>query len=161
LERTVTNPHLEPVFDVRAEVGPPIEIGAVGRGRRRIVPILGGHCHGRDAFQDLLTGRVLPGGADWQLIHDDGLTEADARYTIETARGELVYVQNRGIRHAAPGVIEKLLAGQAVDPSLVYFCSAPIFETSAADLQFLVRSIFVGVGERYPAEVVIRFWKVG
>jgi hypothetical protein len=160
LDRTVTNPRLEAVFEVRVQVGPPIEVGTVGRGRRRIVPILGGQCHGRDACRELLTGRVLPGGADWQLIHDDGLTEADARYTLETTRGELVYVQNRGIRHAAPGVIEKLLAGQPVDPSLVYFCSAPIFETSAVDLQFLVRSIFVGIGERYPAEVVIRFWKV-
>jgi hypothetical protein len=161
LEDRVTVPPLEPVFDVRAKVGPPIEIGPVGRGRRRIVPILGGHCHGRDAFGELLTGRVLPGGADWQLIHEDGLTEADARYTLETMRGALVYVQNRGVRHAAPGVIEKLLAGEAVDPSLVYFCSAPIFETSAPELQFLVRAIFVGVGARYPAEVVIRFWKVG
>lgn len=103
---------------MRVQVGPPIEIGQVGRGRRRIVPILGGTCEGRERFHDLLTGRVLPGGADWQLIHDDGLTEADARYTIETDRGSLVYVQNRGLRHAPPDVMKKLLAGESVDPSL-------------------------------------------
>jgi hypothetical protein len=154
-------PTLQPFLDIRVQVGAPIEIGQVGRARRRIVPILGGTCEGRDPFHDLLTGRVLPGGADWQLIHSDGLTEADARYTIETDRGALVYVQNRGLRHAPPDIMKKLLAGEAVDPSLVYFCSTPTFETAAPELQALARAIFIGAGERYPSEVVIRFWKVG
>jgi len=35
-----------------------------------------------------------------------------------------------------------------------------VFETAAPELQLLVRSIFVGVGERYPGEVVLRFWSV-
>jgi hypothetical protein len=154
-------PALEPVLDMRVRVGPPIEIGAVGRGLRRVVPILGGACEGCERFRGLLTGHILPGGADWQLIAADGLTEADARYTIETDRGSLVYVQNRGLRHAPPDVMTRLLAGEAVDPSLVYFCSTPTFETAAPELQELVRTIFIGVGERHPAEVVIRFWKVG
>jgi hypothetical protein len=57
-------------------------------------------------------------------------------------------------------VTAKLLAGEAVDPSLVYFRSLPKFETSAPELAWLTRSIFVGTGERYPSEVVIRFWKL-
>ena len=36
----------------------------------------------------------------------------------------------------------------------------PSFETAAPELQLLVRSIFVGDGERYPNEVVMRFWRV-
>ena len=64
------------------------------------------------------------------------------------------------MRHAAPDVMEKLLAGQTVDPSLVYFRTVPRFETSAPDLQWLTRAIFVGVGERYPNEVVIRFYRL-
>jgi uncharacterized protein DUF3237 len=157
----VNVPVLELTLEVRAQVGTPIEIGQVGHGRRRIVPILGGSCEGRERFRSLLTGRVLPGGADWQLIHEDGLTEADARYTLETDRGDLVYVQNRGLRHAPPEIMKKLLSGEAVDPSLVYFYSTPTFETAAPDLQPLARGIFVGAGERYPSEVVVRFWKVG
>jgi hypothetical protein len=70
-------------------------------------------------------------------------------------------VQNRGLRHAPPEVMKKLLAGEAVDPSLVYFCSTPTFETAAPELQSLSRAIFIGAGERYPSEVVISFWKVG
>ena len=153
-------PRLELTLEVRVQVGAPIELGTVGHGRRRIVPILGGTCEGRESHRNLLTGRVLPGGADWQLIHPDGLTEADARYTLETDRGHLVYVQNRGLRHAPPEIMKKLLAGEAVDPALVYFCSTPTFETSSPELQSLTRAIFVGVGERHPSEVMIRFWKV-
>jgi hypothetical protein len=141
-------------------VGAPIEIGTVARGRRRIVPILGGRCEGRAEYRGLLNGRVLAGGDDWQIIHSDGLTEADARYTIESDHGHLVSVQNRGLRHASPAVMARLLAGEPVDPALVYFCSTPTFETSAPELQGLARAIFVGVGERYPSEVVVRFWKV-
>ena len=70
-------------------------------------------------------------------------------------------MQNRGLRHAPPDIMKKLLAGEAVDPSLVYFCSTPTFETAAPELQALSRAIFIGAGERYPSEVVIRFWKVG
>jgi Protein of unknown function (DUF3237) len=157
----VNPPPLELSLEVRAQLGPPVEIGQVGRGRRRIVPILGGSCEGCEHFRGLLTGRVLPGGADWQFIHEDGLTEADARYTLETDRGDLVYVRNRGLRHARPEIMTQLLNGQAVDPSLVYFYSTPTFETAAPALQPLMRAIFVGVGERYPSEVVVRFWKVG
>jgi len=153
-------PSLELVLEVRVQVGVPIELGAVGRGRRRIVPILGGTCEGGADYRDLLNGRVLAGGADWQLIHPDGLTEADARYTLQTEQGHHVYVKNRGLRHAPPEIMTRLNAGEAVDPSLVYFCATPTFETSAPELQILSRSIFVGVGERYPSEVVIRFWKV-
>jgi hypothetical protein len=56
--------------------------------------------------------------------------------------------------------MQKLLAGQAVDPKLVYFRTQPKFETAAPNLQWLTKSLFVGVGERYPNEVVIRFFKV-
>jgi len=107
-----------------------------------------------------MKGRVLPGGADWQIVRADGLAELDTRYTLETDDGKLIYVQNPGIRHAPPDVTAKLMAGQPVDPSLVYFRSAPRFETSAPELAWLMRSIFVGTGERHPADVVLRFWKL-
>jgi hypothetical protein len=56
--------------------------------------------------------------------------------------------------------MKKLLAGEVVDPKLVYFRTQPKFETAAPNLQWLAKSLFVGVGERYPNEVVIRFFKV-
>ena len=55
------------------------------------------------------------------------------------------------MRHAPPDVMKKLLAGEAVDPALVYFRTQPKFETSAPELQWLTRALFVGLGERYPS----------
>ena len=72
---------------------------------------------------------------------------------LQTDAGSLVYIQNAGIRHAPPDVTKKLLAGEPVDPSQVYFKTVPTFETSAPELQWLTRSIFVGTGERRPTEV--------
>jgi hypothetical protein len=103
---------------------------------------------------------VRPGGADWQIIRADGFTEVDARYTLETEAGDLIYVSNLGIRHAPPDVISKLNAGELVDQTQIYFRSVPTFETAAPDLQWLMRSIFIATGERYPQGVVIKFWRV-
>ena len=108
----------------------------------------------------MLDGTVIAGGADWQVIQQDGFTELDTRYTIQTDKGAIVYVQNPGIRTAPPDVMRKLLAGELVDPKLVYFRTQPKFETAAPELRWLTTSLFVGVGERFPTEVVIRFFKV-
>ena len=148
-------PKLTFAFEVRAQVGPPAEVGQVTGGRRRIVAITGGTFEGSG-----LKGKILPGGADWQMIQPDGFSQLDTRYTLQTETGQVIYVQNAGVRHAAPDVMKKLLAGEIVDPSLVYFRTVPKFETAAPELQWLVRSVFVGIGERYPSDVVIRFFKV-
>jgi hypothetical protein len=148
-------PRLTFAMELRVRVDPPLDIGAVPGGRRRIIPIRGGTFEGPE-----LRGTVLDGGADWQLVRDDGLAELDTRYTLRTDRSELIYIRNAGIRHAAPEVVAQLLAGQPVDPSLVYFRTVPVFETASPDLHWLTRAIFVGIGERYPDLVVVRVFKV-
>ena len=100
-------PTLTFAFELRAKVGDPVEIGQIPHGRRRIVPILGGTVRG-----PMMNATVVPNsGADWQIIQPDGFSELDTRYTLQTEKGQLVYVQNAGIRHAAPDVMKKLLAG--------------------------------------------------
>ena len=148
-------PQLTFAFELRAQVAQPVEVGEVPHGRRRIVQILGGSFEGPG-----IKGRIVPGGADWQMIQPDGFSELDTRYTLETDRGQIIYVQNAGIRHAPPEVMKRLLAGETVDPSLVYFRTIPKFETSAPELQWLARSVFIGTGERSPSDVRIRFWRV-
>ena len=148
-------PRLTFAFEIRAQVGVPQEVGELPHGRRRIVQILGGTFSGPD-----MRGRILPGGADWQLVQEDGFSQLDTRYTLETDKGEIIYVQNAGVRHAPPDVMKKLLAGETVDPARVYFRTVPTFETAAPRLQHLPRSVFVGIGERYPSEVVVRFYKL-
>ena len=148
-------PRLTFAFELRATVAAPVEVGSVPHGRRRIVAITGGTLEGPG-----IKGKVVPGGADWQMIQPDGFSELDTRYTLETDKGQIIYVQNRGIRHAAPDVMKRLLAGEQVDPRAVYFRTVPTFETASPDLQWLARSVFIGTGERYPSDVRIRFWKV-
>lgn len=149
------DPVLTFAFELRATVGAPQEIGQVRGGRRRIVPILGGRVDG-----PALRGTIAPGGADWQLVQPDGFSELDTRYTIETDSGATIYVRNGGIRHAPVDVMRRLLAGEAVDPLLVYFRTVPRFETAAPELQWLTRTLFVGTGARHPDLVVIRFFAV-
>src|SRR5262249_50098497 len=74
-------PGLTLTLEIRAEVGEPVDLGEVAGGRRRMVPITGGTFEGHGALA--IRGRVRPGGADWQLIQADGLSEADARYVLE------------------------------------------------------------------------------
>ena len=148
-------PRLILALEARVQLGTPIEVGQVPRGRRRVIPIVGGTFEGSG-----IKGKVLNNGADWQIIRADGFAELDTRYALETDKGQVIYVQNAGMRHAAPDVMQRLLAGEIVDPKLVYFRTVPSFETAAPELQWLTRSIFVGTGERYPTEVVIRFWRL-
>jgi hypothetical protein len=148
-------PELRFAFEVAVEVGAPLDLGQTQNGHRRIVSIASGRVEG-----PRLNGRVLPGGADWQILRPDGSAELDARYTIETALGALIYVVNRGVRHGPPEVLEKLNRGERVDPSAYYFRSAATFETSAPECQWLTRAVLVGVGERYPDKVIVRFWEL-
>jgi hypothetical protein len=147
-------PTLEFAFEVIATVSAPDKI-PVKTGERRIVPVTGGTFEGSG-----IKGKVLPGGADYQLIHADGFTEVEAHYVLETDRGERVYVTNLGMRHAPPEVMAELNAGKLVDPAKVYFRTSPKFETDAPRLQWMTRALFICTGERYPDGVKIRFYKV-
>jgi hypothetical protein len=148
-------PKLELAFELHAEVGKPDEVGAVPGGVRRVIPILGGTFSGTG-----LKGKILPGGADHQLLQPDGFTQLEARYILQTDQGESIYITNRGMRHGPPEVLKKLNAGERVDPNLIYFRTAATIETAAPRLQWMARAIFVCVGERYPTEVVVRFYRV-
>jgi hypothetical protein len=149
-------PPLVFAFELRATVADPVVIGQVPHGLRRIVAITGGTVRG-----PTMNGVVVPNsGADWQMIQPDGFSELDTRYTLRLDNGDLVYVQNAGIRHAPPEVMRRLNAGEVVDPKLVYFRTVPKFETKAPALQWLTRSVFVGVGERSPNEVIVRFYRL-
>ncbi len=150
----VPTPTLSHVTDVIAQLLAPEEVGDGPLGARRIIPITGGEAKG-----PRLNGTLLPGGADFQLIRHDNLTEIQARYIIETPQGR-VYVENTGIRHAAPDIMEKLKRGEPVDPAQVYFRSTPRFETASADLAWMQRSIFVCSGARFPDYVQLSIFEV-
>lgn len=147
-------PALERVFDVVVDLGPLQDHGTTRRGHRRIIPITGGEVTG------VVHGRVLPGGADWQVVRDDGSVEIDGRYSVVTPQGELLYLQVTGIRSGPPAVLEALLRGEAVDPSAYYFRTAVSIETSAARLAHLQQAIFVASCIRDAATVRYTAYRV-
>ena len=148
-------PRLALAFEARVRIGAPIDLGVTRNGHRRVIPILGGEVDG-----ERLKGEVLPGGADWQILHADGAADLEARYTIRTDAGALIYVQNRGIRRGDPESLRRLNAGEPVDPERIYFRSVATFETSAPECAWLADALFIGAGERFPDRVVLRFFEV-
>lgn len=149
----ISAPALEHFADLRVEVGAPQVLGGTPRGLRRVVPITGGEAIGHG-----WRARVLPGGCDFQLIVSETLSELDARYALETDAGDLIYVQNQAVRSASPEAMTKLLRGEPVDPSQVYFRCHPRFETTSPSLKWITDRMFTGAGMRHPTEVVMRFY---
>ncbi len=149
-------PQLELVFRASVAVAAPRTLGQTPLGERRIIDITGGEVSGPK-----LSGRILPGGADWQIVRADGVAVLEARYTIETADGALVYVQNFGYRHGPADVLAQLFRGEDVDPARYYFRSTPVFETSAPALDWLNRTIAVCSGVRTRDRVILDVYAVG
>jgi hypothetical protein len=148
-------PELVHLCDIDVSVGPIRELGVMPRGRRRLVAILGGVVSG-----PRLEGEVLPGGADWQVGRADGILELVARYAIRTSTGVEIAVTNRGLRRAAPAIMERLARGEPVDPALVYFRTVPVFEAPAGPYEWLNRSVFVATAGRLPDKVQIKVFEV-
>lgn len=137
------------------EVETPQLIGHSPYGERRIIPIKGGAFSG-----PRLSGRVLPGGADWQIIRGDGIVEVEARYTLETHDGALIFVYNWGLRHGPEDAMKRLASGEEVDPNEYYFRTTPKFETGAKGYEWLNGIIAIATGERRAKEVIITVYEI-
>ena len=148
-------PQLEFIFAASVTVDQPQDLGAFNKGHRRVVPITGGEFSGPN-----MHGKVLPGGADWQLIRSDGVAELDARYSLQTDDDATIHVRNQARRHGPVEVMAALAAGQPVERGSYYFCGTTFFETGAASYQWLTKHIIVCTGEREPDCVQLRFYKL-
>ncbi len=153
---TLPAPALQHVCDLAVSIAAPIEVGQTAQGFRRMIPITGGTVTG-----PLMQGRVMAGGADFQLIVADG-TQAhlDARYVLELNDGARVFVQNTALRVASAEDSAKIRSGEPVDPSRVYFKCQPKFEATSLAWSWLSEHQFVGVGMRLPDAVHLSFYKV-
>jgi hypothetical protein len=135
------------VFEARVTCDAIVVIGDSKQGKRQLIPITGGDFSG-----PAISGKVLPGGADWQLVRSDGVLELEARYTIQTGDGVNIGVCNRGI---------------ALSPPLtetIYLRTVPEF-TAPIDgpYAWLNKAIFVGTVQaisRQPLIVQVRVFKL-
>lgn len=146
-------PNVEYLTRIEAEVDQVLDVGDTLHGHRRIVPILGGSAQG-----PVINGRILPGGADFQLIRSGTIADLEARYVIETPGGERVYVTNLAYRTGTAEDIAALSRGQEVPPERIYFRSSPRFEVAGQELSWLESTVVVGSGHRKPDSVVLDLW---
>jgi hypothetical protein len=138
------------VFTLTVRIADVTTAGDIGHGVRRIIPITGGEVRG-----EKVNGKVLPFGADFQIIRPNELIELEAKYAFETDDGAVVYVENTGIRFGPVELLQKLKRGEPVDPKLIYFRTAPKFETGAEKYRWLMEHLFVGSAARHADRVVI------
>ncbi len=144
-----------PIFTINAELAGILDLGATPYGHRRIIDILGGTVRG-----DKLTGRVLPGGADWQFIRADGAADIQARYTIETDAGARILVSSEGLRHGPKEVLDRVMRGETVDPALYYFRTVMRFETSDPAVAWMNRILAIARGQREARAVQLDVFEV-
>jgi hypothetical protein len=153
-------PRLDFLMRVTVLLSPALVVGETGCGTRRVINITGGHFHGISMDGRPFAGEVLPGGADWQLVRADGVAVLDARYTLRTGDGALIYVQNRGLRHGPPEVLAALARGEDADPASYYMRTSPIFECGDRRYSWLNALIAIGSGIRRADAVVLDFYRV-
>ena len=144
-----------PIFTIHAELAPMLHFGRTPYGERRVIGILGGMVRGPK-----LSGRVLPGGADWQIVRGDGAADIQACYTIESEAGARILVSSDGLRHGPPAVLERLARGDNVDPALYYFRTVMRFETADPSVDWLNRILALARGQREANAVRLDVYEV-
>ena len=150
------SPRVTRVYRLEAALGETLDLGDTPDGHRRIVPLDGGTFTGPE-----LSGKLLPRtSADWQIVLPDGTALGDIRYTLQTDRGDLLYVQSRGVRHGSPEVLARLGRGEEVDASEYTFRTSTRIETAAPDLDWLNKGIFISVAGRQAGGVIYETYLV-
>jgi hypothetical protein len=145
----------KPIFTLQSPLGDIQMLGNTPYGERRIINILGGTVEGPK-----LNGKVLPGGADWQIVRADGVVHLNACYTIETDTGGQILVDAEGYRHGPPEVMAALARDETVDPQRYYFRTLMRFETADPGAAWLNRILAIGRGARANRQVRIEVFEV-
>lgn len=147
----VDNLSTELVMELKVNIGAPVTIGESDAGTRRFIPITGGSFEGKE-----IQGEIIPGGADWQVVRSDGITEVKAIYAIRTDDGAVIAVDNRGIAVNIPA------AQDGSSPAVRYTRTRPVFQAPKGKYQWLNERLFNGTITVGPGgtHVIIRVFEV-
>lgn len=136
------------VFEEVVTLSPTVLVGETPNGRRTRVPITGGTFSGPG-----LSGQVLAGGADWQLLRKDGSLVIDADYMIETDDHVQIHVRNVGVLYTDPAT------------GVRYHWTAPSFEAPLGKYGWLNDAVFIsalsGAGDKEHPAVRITIYRIG
>ncbi|WP_437656187.1 DUF3237 domain-containing protein [Sorangium sp. So ce1182] len=134
---TATGARGSSVFTEAVTLGSSLSVGASKRGTRNIIPITGGTVTGGMLLSGL-SGSVLPGGADYQLI--GASTILDARYALSSNDGEVIVVRNCGPFGALVPVFETRADGPyAILNTKAYVSSDPGVSGGGVSITFYER----------------------
>jgi hypothetical protein len=101
----------EEIMRLRVTLGEVKVVGTTGPGRLVVIPITGGTIHG-----EKIEGKVVPGGADWNVTLEDGIAHVFAKYLLETNDSEWIAIENEGLigpdSQAVIKTVPKFMANQ-------------------------------------------------
>lgn len=134
-------------WEALVQVLPRQDLGMSPAGERFIIPIVGGQFKGQ-IDGHAMHGRVLPGGADRQLLRPDGIKELDALYEMQHDDGTVLTIHNR-------------VTIDAPEKGSRYAFSHVKVTAPEGPHDWLNRRVFVGTLHGLPPEqqaVLIRVW---
>ena len=98
-------------------------------GKQIIANVGGGHFEGPN-----IKGTVQPPAGDWLLIRADNSVQLDARVSLVTDDNTLIYTNYQGLRAGQQSVLDRLAAGEDVDPRGNYMRTVCKFETAGGNM---------------------------
>ena len=144
---------LELLYEMHADLKPPVVVGPGPYGTRMIFDVTGGSFAG-----PRLRGRVLPSGADWLLVRPDGYGLLDVRAALETEDGAFAYAQYHGVIEMGPRVQALVASGGSTGYGEIYLVTQPRFETGDPRYAWLNAVMAVGEGRMLPNAVEYRVY---
>ena len=146
---------LEYLMTYRADLKPPVEVGAGPFGTRSIFDVIGGTAEG-----PRLKGRFLASGGDWLLVDAEGIGHLDVRGTLETDDGAHIYLHYHGIVELSEKVLAAVAGGEETDYGDTYFMTQPRFETGDPRYRWMNRIVAVAEGRVLPNAVEYRVYQL-
>lgn len=141
-------------FTFRANLRPPLPVGAGPIGTRMYFDVIDGVVEG-----ERLNGKLL-GGGEWALIGPDGFLRVDVRLQVETHDAAFLYIQYTGLLEFNEKVQAAVEMGTGTNYGDQYFYTNPRFETGDERYAWLNTTFFVGEGHLLPdAAVEYRVWR--
>lgn len=121
-------PGLAFVYEAIVTLEPTVEVGPTPLGARRRIAITGGTFAG-----PRIQGKILAGGADWQLQRADNWTVIEADYMMQADDGTRIHVRNVGLTNS-----------RVPDAKSRYLRTVPHFEAPTGPHAWLNEAIFIG-----------------
>ncbi|MAG34340.1 MAG: hypothetical protein CL908_25965 [Deltaproteobacteria bacterium] len=133
------------LFQIKVQVGAPIEIGPMPIGTRRIFSALGGSFEG-----ERLRGELLQNGGEWLLDAGEGMGQVDVRLLLRTDDGAHIYMRYSGIMDFNEVVGHKLADGVSTDYGDNKFLTHVRLECADPEYAWLTTTLAVGEGRMHP-----------